>query len=196
VIHNPHYYEWQRQNNGGVAPRVAGDVCGMNDIRTQSRQVLARMGEFLNIPSSLIHTVNEISRGVLHLQQVQAPRFRMINPNESRENRIKFLTNEITEIQFERRCTMHDKGLDRNKDILDVIELQIQGLTDIMSRMAEVTAQSGNLYLVAFEELYKEMEALTVYSNLILKEHAKTYCSKVYVMSLSPINILNGDVMI
>ena len=29
VMHNPHYFEWQRQTNGGVAPRVAGDnPCG------------------------------------------------------------------------------------------------------------------------------------------------------------------------
>ena len=29
VIHNPHYYEFQRQRNGGQAPRVAGDIlCG------------------------------------------------------------------------------------------------------------------------------------------------------------------------
>ena len=28
-IHNPHFYEWQRQQNGGVAPRVQGDIpCG------------------------------------------------------------------------------------------------------------------------------------------------------------------------
>ena len=29
VVHNPHYYQWLRDQNGGVAPRVAGDVpCG------------------------------------------------------------------------------------------------------------------------------------------------------------------------
>jgi hypothetical protein len=29
VIHNPHYYEFQRQRNGGQAPRVIGDIlCG------------------------------------------------------------------------------------------------------------------------------------------------------------------------
>ena len=25
VVHNPHFYQWQRNNNNGVAPRVAGD---------------------------------------------------------------------------------------------------------------------------------------------------------------------------
>jgi hypothetical protein len=29
VVHNPHYYQWLRDQNGGTAPRVAGDVpCG------------------------------------------------------------------------------------------------------------------------------------------------------------------------
>jgi hypothetical protein len=29
VVHNPHYYQWLRDQNGGVAPRVAGDMpCG------------------------------------------------------------------------------------------------------------------------------------------------------------------------
>ena len=25
VVHNPHFYQWQRDNNNGEAPRVAGD---------------------------------------------------------------------------------------------------------------------------------------------------------------------------
>ena len=32
IIHNPHYYELQRRQNGGIAPRVIGDnLCGINE---------------------------------------------------------------------------------------------------------------------------------------------------------------------
>ena len=42
VIHNPHYYEFQRQRNAGQAPRVAGDVlCGREIDQNTSRIVLA-----------------------------------------------------------------------------------------------------------------------------------------------------------
>ena len=42
VIHNPHYYEFQRQRNSGQAPRVAGDVlCGREIDHNTSRIMLA-----------------------------------------------------------------------------------------------------------------------------------------------------------
>ena len=42
VIHNPHYYEFQRQRNSGQAPRVAGDVlCGREIDQNTSRIMLA-----------------------------------------------------------------------------------------------------------------------------------------------------------
>ena len=42
VIHNPHYYEFQRQRNSGQAPRVAGDVlCGREVDHNTSRIMLA-----------------------------------------------------------------------------------------------------------------------------------------------------------
>ena len=41
VIHNPHYYEFQRQRNAGQAPRVAGDIlCGREIDHATSRHVL------------------------------------------------------------------------------------------------------------------------------------------------------------
>jgi hypothetical protein len=42
VIHNPHYYEFQRQRNAGQAPRVAGDIlCGREIDHNTARIVLA-----------------------------------------------------------------------------------------------------------------------------------------------------------
>jgi len=41
VIHNPHYYEFQRQRNSGQAPRVAGDIlCGREIDHATSRHVI------------------------------------------------------------------------------------------------------------------------------------------------------------
>ncbi len=47
TIHNPHYYEWQRKQNGGVAPRVAGDVrCGGLPRDHTIRSHLRQLGHF------------------------------------------------------------------------------------------------------------------------------------------------------
>ena len=41
VIHNPHYYEFQRQRNGGQAPRVAGDIlCGREVDHNTARAIV------------------------------------------------------------------------------------------------------------------------------------------------------------
>ena len=51
-IHNPHYFEFQRQRNGGQAPRVIGDIlCG--------REV---DNAFINFTTSELFPVEEISR--------------------------------------------------------------------------------------------------------------------------------------
>ena len=54
-VHNPHFFEWQRQNNGGVAPRRPGDFeCGrdLGDSRvimSISRKIRSLLFGFLKV---------------------------------------------------------------------------------------------------------------------------------------------------
>ena len=50
-VHNPHFYEWQRQNGGGVAPRVEEvvDVCGDVNIQTINTTLRGRGTFFHNL---------------------------------------------------------------------------------------------------------------------------------------------------
>jgi hypothetical protein len=203
-IHNPHFFEWQRQNNGGVAPRVEGDPGpqgGCRNVEFVTGDLYQKILKFRRSCTSRLaespHLINEVVRGIIHLQLVHLPYFtRHLDP-KSLENRVNFLTEKITEVQFERNCAMTAKASAKNRDICDVIELQIQGLTDIVYRMDLVVPPREPIsdlkapdedsdYIGRLEQLYSEMEALTAYSNELLKDHSKTYGCKSYQLLVTP----------
>ena len=89
-----------------------------------------------------------------------------------------------------------------SKDISDVIQLQVQGVTDIIYRIADLLKSScgpkendlGQLVYKKmkgdtcdqFIEMFGEVERLTDYSNGILKEHAQTYGCKTWKLAYDP----------
>ena len=63
------------------------------------------------------------------------------------------------------------KAYEKKQDLKSVIDLQVQGVTDIMYRLS---SESKNE-----KEYLKEVEELTKYSNSLFKEYANIYgCKK------------------
>ena len=54
VIHNPHYYEFQRQLNGGQAPRVPGDILCGREIDNMTTTVLTNLFPIESITRNMI----------------------------------------------------------------------------------------------------------------------------------------------
>ena len=99
----------------------------------------------------------------------------------------------------------------------DVIQLQVQGVTDIVYRMIDALKYPGgrsdpwpdraarekflwfqgelSTIYSNISSLYHEFVALTVYSNSILSEHSVTYNSKRYTIYMSRNHPRTGDVM-
>ena len=89
-IHNPHFFEWQRQNNNGDAPRRVGDIeCGRDlgdsralmSIRKIFRSLRAYADQY-ELPEKVKFLKRKefvfetIVRGTIHLDHVQSHRFR------------------------------------------------------------------------------------------------------------------------
>jgi len=93
VVHNPHFYEFQRRNGGGQAPRVPGDVpCGgipyLQEMRAVSRQH--------NVVHSQLFSAHRLCN---HLTQVTMPRVYTLFHHRNQKNRlvgIKFLRGLVT----------------------------------------------------------------------------------------------------
>lgn len=96
VVHNPHFYEFQRrQAAGGVAPRVPGDIpCGGLPTMFEMRR---RLREDRETPAS--GTLFEIHRLIGHLTDIVMPSvYRKFNarPHLHRDVGVLYLRNQIT----------------------------------------------------------------------------------------------------
>ena len=64
VIHNPHYYEFQRQLNGGQAPRVMGDILCGREVDNMTVTVVTNLFPVENITRNIIVWRNANKDGV------------------------------------------------------------------------------------------------------------------------------------
>jgi hypothetical protein len=194
-VHNPHYYEWQRQNNGGRAPRNVGDFeCGRdigdhNTIRRLTK-CFTRLQPYINDITRIKDDVLKIIRNTVHLHEVCGPRFRANNEDLNQAARVKFIMNEYDDKKFASIIHKNNKGVAKKQDIFNVIQLQHQGVTDIVFRMIDSltrkppTEDGPSQYLdeisTEIKDLFTEFDTLTKYSNGLLREHMQTYQCKLW----------------
>jgi hypothetical protein len=214
-VHNPHYYEWQRQNGGGRAPRNVGDfecgrdiadyntarniTIGFNKLRTYSNTLSTDDSMPLLITKD---GVLKIIRNTIHLHEVCGPRFLVNNQDVNQDARVKFITKEYDDKKFASIIHKNNKATAKKQDIFNVIQLQHQGVTDIIFRMIEALSPINNINtstlnidevihvihpiflsaVHAINALFKEIQALSEYSNNLLREHSITYQCKRWVL--------------
>jgi hypothetical protein len=198
-IHNPHYYEWLRQNNGGTAPRNPGDYeCGrdVTDYRFHRDffSYLERIPftEIIEETKSNIikNAITQILRNTSHNRYISRNRFRVNNEDVNLENRVKYLRNIYDDKKFASMIHKNNKAVLKKRDIYNVLELQFQGTTDIMFRMYDKfkewdSCDDKNLkYITHSLKIFKEFIELTKYSNTLLHEHSKTYGCKLYTLDI------------
>jgi hypothetical protein len=228
-IHNPHYYEWQRQNGGGGAPRNVGDFeCGRDigdrNIHDRIRRTFdvlkfvyrTRVNPSVEITNaetvekekelkrarnkakSIGDSIIRIIRNTIHLNEVVGPRFRQANENVNEFARIQYITKKYDDKKFASIVHKNNKANSKKQDIFNVIQLQHQGVTDIIFRMIDafstisdmLDTKSNNISTSVCSQvvpqiytLYEEFETLTKYSNNLLLDHAKTYQCKIWVIN-------------
>ena len=112
----------------------------------------------------------EIIQKTSHLENVEGNKFRTQNQINNEKIRLDYLRGKLSEEEFGRKINMAYKAYEKKQDLKSVLDLQVQGVTDIMYRLS---AENKNM------EMYlKEVEELTKYSNSLFKEYAKIYGCK------------------
>jgi len=161
LVHNPHFYEWQRENNGGVAPRVPGDVvCG--GLPTVYEITNKLNGEYnSNILMKNMGKIHMFHRIVAHVQIVELRSYHARTDEEIQKHnvamRIKWMLNEIEEKTWKQKLYYQNKRDKFQKDIYDVFELFSNAGQDLMRRILESPQQ--------VTEFIDELEKLTEYVN-------------------------------
>jgi hypothetical protein len=219
TIHNPHYYEWRR-NNGGL-PRAAGDVqCGheldhrtvdtiIQLIRTkhtnlkvisqkqasqQSQtqyQTQSQEAVTAEIDRDRISRIYSIVRNTLHLIMAELPTYQVDYVLRNRDLRIKYLRNLITEESFKEQLQRNDKKHKKNTEMSQVIQLINTAITDIVLRIIDnLRTCEPNAYNLS---TISEVDEIVKYCNNILKEISHTYNSVQYELTPN-LNLMKTEI--
>jgi len=158
VVHNPHYYEWQRKQNGGVAPRVAGDVpCGGIPHYTAMRRAT------VGLATTVQNHLQNFHRIVQHVQHAELPRYHNVfNENDNQDLRIDYLLGNTTTDLLKVAIQQREKKREKERAIRRAYEVLVQAGTDLLNRVIaedDITKKHG---------IIDEIDALRMYINELL----------------------------
>lgn len=201
TIHNPHYFEYLRKQNGGVAPRNPLDIqCGReldahmvialvdkfdNHLPDGWTAILNRTGQVLYYRHNTgrvmysnpieSHPVVEACRRVIHLREVNLPVFNV--PNRLDQNlqlRIDYMRNRINKEHFKRTLQKREKDILKKQEISQILGMYISCMTDLFYRVVNNSHTDSTIL--------QEMHQLREYTNKCLQHTSKTYNCKEYVI--------------
>lgn len=151
-IHNPHYYEFQRQQNGGVAPRVQGDIrCGGVPNITLVSNCL-KQAEFDDNDIKLIYNAHRI---IAHITYVVIPMFPVqLGDTDNSDLRVKYLMNEITEKKWKSNLKAIMKKQEKNVSINQILTMFTSTLTDLFGNIvSDSNVNNTYKYVLSMWEL-------------------------------------------
>lgn len=167
-IHNPHYYEYQRQINNGQAPREVGDVrCGgMPDVRVIQTKLTTIYGKV----SVNYERLDMVCRLHAHIEIVEMPRFRVNAVQDNRDLRIQYLLKDIDEDAFKRTLQQREKTNSKKGEITMVLQMFLDTSADIMRGFVDNAKTQFDA-----QKTTDEMHALRQYTQTCLDKIGKRY---------------------
>lgn len=176
-IHNPHYYEWMRKQNGGVAPRNQGDIpCG--GLPHLSR-VMSQLGKlkFDNVTKS---AAEEMHR---KLNELMDNRWRFRGNLQNNEDlRIMYLRNRINDDDFKVYLQQREKKANKQRDLEQIHQMVIHTVSDAFQRIVNEATEKSQV-----QQIIREIHQLQEFANDALHKVSKRYkCSvRGYLIELS-----------
>ena len=176
-VHNPHYYEWQRQNNGGVAPRTPGDTPGVIECGQELNQNIAQQITYLARNDHKTRLICDIIRYTIHNARVELSHFQTDHFEKNQELRIRYLEGHIGEEDFKILIQRADKKHRKNTEISQIITLCNTTLTDIIHRLYDYLkkCKPNKINEPSFDPFIEEINQIREYCNNILREISFTY---------------------
>ena len=128
VIHNPHYYEMQR--NGDFVHRNAGDIpCGGLPHVGELRDAIGGKGR------ADIDTIYRCHRFVNHVTNYQLVFHLVVEETDNNHLRVQYLLNDITEDEMKKQLQIKDKAHHKVRDWRDLIEMLSHTLSDLFRQL-------------------------------------------------------------
>jgi hypothetical protein len=175
-IHNPHYYEYLRHVNGGVAPREAGDIpCGGLPALWQfSRDILAT-----NLPIETKNIILNIHRGLADMVDMRLPQYPTQRPaNVNKDINILYLMNEMDEATWQKTLEQRETKFEKKREMGQILTTFAHVGSEFIRQLApsSITTPVEKSKFIAkmwTETSSQQLTDLRIYTNKSLKELGK-----------------------
>ena len=175
TIHNPHYYDFIRQN--GNAGRDHGDIpCGgLPDVYTM-RSIF---NKFTNlVENKKIIDLYNIHNVINHIMNVEIQDYFRDPVVYNRNLRINYLMNNLSEGSFKQQLQTSEKTIDKKNDFNNIYQMFVNVASDIFAQIyvelnnKRILKEQGVIFL---NNNYDILVNLVNYFNENLKKIAKMY---------------------
>lgn len=176
TIHNPHYYELQRQNGGAV--RNVGDVqCGgMPDVRP----LLYVLEAVDHAAPTLRMRVRKAHQNLSEHVQYAVPegRVRLRQMGETRPLRVQFLLGDMTKVELEEGVYRMHKDYTKHLELYHINELlSVSGIEAFIDMCADLPSFKTVAQLVTADSSYAESFAQTFETRFAALDKIREYCN-------------------
>jgi hypothetical protein len=179
IVHNPHFYEWQRRQNNGDAPRVPGDIpCGGLIDWTVIRQAVMPANKVYPAWLSILELAH---RRINHVINVD---MREVNPDANNVNnnidlRIDYLLKNIDDNAMMNTLIMREKKMEKDRELRRIYETLTGAATDIFRRIYDVAGEKGKS-VENFMPLMNELDELRKFINEALDVLRRRYSATIH----------------
>ena len=176
-LHNPHAYEWQRQN-GGLA-RAQGDVpCGRvmdhflaSEINIRLRKLTTQIHIGNDERSKLVDAMTKTNEIIQRCVQLIAyERAELDTQHHTQTLRIRYLMKDLDDKDFKQKLIMLDTKYAKETEIRTITQLLTTTVTDIMYRFKDAITEDTYNPLIL-----NEVDAIIEYVNQCLLDTKKVF---------------------
>ena len=175
-VHNPHYFEWMKNNKPGGIGRSAGDIpCGDVPHFNFFWDAYSRFKD-----DKTFDALPEIFRIITHIRYAILDRLPTQNliPEDNKENRVHYMLNNTNVETFKQRIQQAEKKREKNLALRLVYEMAITASCDILNGILDDNTRK----LRTSKEWMDDLAGLRLYVSDCLKKVAQTYNSGVQLI--------------
>jgi len=173
VVHNPHYYEWQRKQNNGEAPRNPGDIpCGGFVEWATVRHAIVKRNEY----PGWLGLLEAAHRRITHVQNMDMVALNRdgININDNIDLRIQYLLKHIDDEDMKASLQQREKKNEKERELRRVYETLTGAAADVFRRLVLIGEEKGK-EVENFQPLIKELTELRLFINEALDVLRRRY---------------------
>jgi hypothetical protein len=182
-IHNPHYYEWQRElaeKQGTTMAREPGDiVCGgLCTYQEMRSRIFCKLMNLLT--NELRSEISEMHRTVSHITNVdvESTRTKVRQLGNYEELRVSYINGDIMKEEMAISIYRNDNSRKKYTEYLHVYELLSVVGVDLFRALVN-SAKEKEAFLLEVEEKVSEYRKMREYSNEVFGNISRTYSQTV-----------------